>query len=61
MNKNQPEKKSMPAQDKPETYETKSDMHKTQQEPHRKRASMAELQRGVRFLSDEDIVKKRTA
>ena len=61
MNKNQPDKKSMPAQDKPESHETKRDIPKTQQESQRKRTSMADLQRGVKFLSDEDIVKKRTA
>jgi len=61
MNKNQPDKKFMTVQDKPESHETKRDMPKTHQEPQRKRVSMAELQRGVKFLSDEDIVRKRTA
>jgi hypothetical protein len=35
--------------------------HGTEKEPQRKRQSMTSLPEGLKFVSDEDIVRRRTA
>ena len=59
MNKNPTEREPDERKDRRETYETKTDRLKEQGERPRHRVSMAEMQAGQRFTSDEDIVRGR--
>lgn len=59
MNKNPSDREPDERKERRETYQTDADRLKEQGERPRRRVSMAELQAGKRFTSDEDIVKGR--
>jgi hypothetical protein len=62
MSKNPSDKKPMPGEDerKSENQPTTEDWNK-KQEQHRQGETMARKQEGQKFVSDEDIIKRRTA
>jgi hypothetical protein len=64
MSKNPSDKKPMPGEDeerKSDNQPTTEDWKKKQQEQNRQGESMARKQEGQKFVSDEDIIRRRTA
>jgi hypothetical protein len=62
MSKNPSDKKRMPGEDeerKPD--QSKNEERNKKQEEHRQGESMARKQAGQKFVSDEDIIRRRTA
>jgi len=59
MNKNPTHREHDERKDRRDKYQTETDRVKQQGERPRQRVSMAELQAGQRFTSDEDIVRGR--
>ena len=59
MNKNPSNREPDERKDRRDKYQTETDRGKQQGERPRKRVSMAEMQAGQRFTSDEDIVRGR--
>ena len=59
MNKNPSHREPDERKDRRDKYQTETDRVKQQGERPRQRVSMAEMQAGQRFTSDEDIVRGR--